>query len=107
MTRRIMCALAFVLSAALGMFASPPEAAASDVTCSGLIGGQSTDAQRMAGDTRPSLQQRYGSTAGYVNAVTTAVNQLVSDRLMLASDAPGAISNATAWFTAASKGMLP
>jgi hypothetical protein len=64
-------------------------------------------AQRMAGDTRPSLQERYGSTAGYVNAVTAAVNHLVSERLMLASDAPGAIANAKAWFTQASQGMLP
>ena len=66
-----------------------------------------TNAARMAGDTRPSLQQRYGNTAGYVKAVTAAVNELVSDRLMLASDAPGAIANATARFTEASKGMLP
>jgi hypothetical protein len=66
-----------------------------------------TNAQRMAGDTRPSLQARYGNTAGYVNAVTAAVNQLVSERLMLASDAPGAIANAKAWFTQASNGMLP
>ena len=66
-----------------------------------------TKAQRQAGDTRPSLEERYSSAAGYVNAVTTAVNKLVSERLMLASDAPGAIANATAWFTQASKGMLP
>jgi hypothetical protein len=67
-----------------------------------------TKAQRMTtGDPRLSLEERYGSTAGYVNAVTAAVNRLVSERLMLASDAPGAITNATAWFTQASKGMLP
>src|SRR5262249_27287578 len=66
-----------------------------------------TNAQRMAGDTRPSLQERYGNTAGYVAAVTAAVNQLASQRLMLASDAPGAIANATNRFTEASKGMLP
>jgi hypothetical protein len=67
-----------------------------------------TKAQRLAsGDARLSLAERYGSTAGYVNAVTTAVNKLVSERLMLASDAPGAIANAKAWFTQASQGMLP
>ena len=44
---------------------------------------------------------------GYVGAVTAAVNSLVNQRLMLASDAPGAISNATTWFTQASGGMLP
>ena len=67
-----------------------------------------TKAQRIAnGDPRLSLQERYANTAGYVNAVTAAVNSLVSQRLMLASDAAGAISNATAWFTQASGGMLP
>ena len=67
-----------------------------------------TKAQRLAaGDPRLSLEERYVTTAGYVNAVTTAVNKLVSERLMLASDAAGAITNATAWFTQASKGMLP
>lgn len=40
-----------------------------------------TKALRQAGDTRLSLEERYGSTAGYVNAVTTAVNKLVSERL--------------------------
>lgn len=66
-----------------------------------------TNASRMAGDTRPSLQERYGNTAGYVSAVTAAVDELVSERLMLGSDAPGAIANAKAWFTQASNGMLP
>jgi hypothetical protein len=66
-----------------------------------------TKAQRQAGDTRLSLEERYGSTAGYVDAVTIAVNKLVSEGLLLGADAPGAIANATAWFTQASKGLLP
>ncbi len=67
-----------------------------------------TKAQRIAsGDPRLSLQERYGNTAGYVSAVTAAVNSLVNQRLMLTSDATGAISNATAWFTQASGAMLP
>jgi len=67
-----------------------------------------TKAERLAnGDPRLSLQERYGNTAGYTSAVTAAVNSLVSQRLMLASDAAGAISNATGWFTQASGGMLP
>jgi hypothetical protein len=67
-----------------------------------------TKAQRLAsGDPRLSLQERYGNTAGYVSAVTAAVNSLVGQRYMLASDAAGAIANATAWFTQASGGMLP
>jgi hypothetical protein len=67
-----------------------------------------TKAQRLAsGDPRLSLQERYGNTAGYTSAVTTAVNNLVSQHLMLATDATGAIGNATAWFAQASAGMLP
>ena len=67
-----------------------------------------TKAERLAsGDPRLSLQERYGNTAGYTAAVTAAVNKLVSERLMLASDAAGAITNATAWFTQAAGGMLP
>ena len=66
-----------------------------------------TKAERLAnGDPRLSLQERYRNTAGYTAAVTAAVNRLVSERLMLASDAAGAIGNATAWFTQASGGML-
>jgi Alpha/beta hydrolase domain len=67
-----------------------------------------TKAQRIAsGDPRLSLQERYHSTAGYQAVVTAAVNSLVSQRLMLATDAAGAISNAVAWFTQASGGTLP
>ena len=67
-----------------------------------------TKAQRLSsGDPRLSLQERYANTAGYISVVTAAVNSLVSQRYMLASDAAGAITNATAWFTQASGGMLP
>ena len=67
-----------------------------------------TKTQRMASsDPRLSLEERYGSKANYVKAVTAAVNGLVSQRLMLASDASGAISNAAAWFDQASGGLLP
>jgi hypothetical protein len=67
-----------------------------------------TKAQRItSGDPRLSLQERYGNTAGYRAVVTAAVYSLVSQRLMLASDAAGAITNATAWFTQAAAGMLP
>jgi hypothetical protein len=74
----------------------------------GFIPFAVTRAQRLANnDPRLSLEERYGSTAGYTSAVTAAVNSLVNQRLMLASDADGAISNAVAWFTQASGGMLP
>lgn len=47
-----------------------------------------TRAQRMAaGDPRLSLQERYTNHRAYVNAVTQAANQLVTDRLMLPDDA--------------------
>jgi Tannase and feruloyl esterase len=42
MTIRIRLALALILWAAMGFFAAPPQAVAGNVTCSGLIGGQST-----------------------------------------------------------------
>src|SRR6266436_10049602 len=42
MTPRLFLALAFVLSAVIQFLAAPPPAAASDMTCSGLVGGQAT-----------------------------------------------------------------
>jgi hypothetical protein len=67
-----------------------------------------TKSQRIANnDPRPSLEERYGTGAGYVAAVTAAANALVSERLMLASDVARAVANAEAWFEAASGGALP
>src|SRR6516162_11671267 len=67
-----------------------------------------TKPQRIANnDPRPSLEERYGSGAGYAAAVTAAANALVRARLMLASDVAGAVANANAWFAAASGGALP
>jgi hypothetical protein len=64
-----------------------------------------TKAQRITNnDPRPSLEERYGSGAGYAEAVTVAANALVRARLMLASDVAGAVANANAWFEAASGG---
>jgi feruloyl esterase len=42
MSTRLLLALAFVLSAVMQFFAAVPQATASDRTCSGLVGGQST-----------------------------------------------------------------
>jgi hypothetical protein len=54
-----------------------------------------TLAQRMAnGDPRPSLHERYGSTAGYVAAVTNAANNLVADGFLLPDDAAAIIDRA-------------
>jgi len=55
------------------------------------------NADRMAsGDPRLALDERYGTHAGYVAAVTAAANQLVSQRYLLAEDAQRPISEAEA-----------
>jgi hypothetical protein len=47
-----------------------------------------TQAQHVAnGDPRLSLHERYGSDTGYVAAVTTAANNLVSEGFLLPDDA--------------------
>ena len=58
-----------------------------------------TKAHRQAAippDPRLSLQERYGTHAGYVCVVTAAANWAVQQRFLLASDAQTLISNATA-----------
>jgi hypothetical protein len=57
-----------------------------------------TKAHRQAAippDPRLSLQERYGTHAGYVCVVTAAANWAVQQRFLLASDAQTLISNAT------------
>jgi hypothetical protein len=49
-----------------------------------------------AGDPRPSLEERYGTHAGYVCVVTAAVNKAVQQRFLLPSDAQTVIATATA-----------
>ena len=48
------------------------------------------------GDPRPSLQELYGTHAGFVNAVTMAANQLVEERFLLDVDAQADIAAAQA-----------
>jgi hypothetical protein len=56
-----------------------------------------TQAERLAvGDPRPSLEERYGSHAGYVTAVRAAAERLVNQRLLLPADAERLISEAEA-----------
>jgi hypothetical protein len=67
----------------------------------GLIGSYfpyaKTQALRLAsGDPRLSLEERYGTQAGYVAAVTAAANDLVTRRFMLRADADAAIAAAVA-----------
>lgn len=55
-----------------------------------------TKANRLAnGDPRPSLEERYGTHAGYVCVVTAAANRSVQKGFLLVSDATTLISQAT------------
>jgi len=48
-----------------------------------------TKAERLAkGDPRPSLEERYGSHAAYVQRVSEVVRELLQARLLLPEDAP-------------------
>jgi Alpha/beta hydrolase domain len=61
----------------------------------GMIPFARTAAQRKAaGDPRPSLEERYGSHEGYVNAVRKATARAVSERFLLADDADALIKAA-------------
>jgi hypothetical protein len=54
-----------------------------------------TKAEReAAGDSRLSLEERYGNQQGYIDAVTKAANKLVSQRLLLQEDADRVIEKA-------------
>jgi hypothetical protein len=56
-----------------------------------------TRAEKLAaGDTRPSLEELYGTQAGYVAAVTAAAQELVSQRLLLQRDADAIVQKAAA-----------
>ena len=52
--------------------------------------------RQAANDPRLSLQERYGTHAGYVCVVTAAAKEAVKERFLLASDAQALISNAAA-----------
>ena len=63
----------------------------------GYIPFHKTEAARIAaGDTRPSLESLYVNQAGYVAAVTTAANALVTQRFLLQRDATRIINEASA-----------
>ena len=59
-----------------------------------LIPFAPTVAARLPGDPRLSLDERYGSHAGYVAAVTAAANTLAAQRLLLPADVQAYISAA-------------
>ncbi|HEY6005893.1 MAG TPA: alpha/beta hydrolase domain-containing protein [Anaeromyxobacter sp.] len=45
-----------------------------------------TEADLVAGDPRPSIEKRYGTHQGYVDAVTAAADRLVAQRFLLPAD---------------------
>jgi hypothetical protein len=54
-----------------------------------------TQAQRIAsGDPRPSLQERYGTLAGYTTAAQAAAASLVKQGYLLSSDQAAAVASA-------------
>jgi Alpha/beta hydrolase domain len=53
-----------------------------------------TEAERAAGDPRPSLQARYGDHGGYVAAVRAAAERLVAVRFLLPEDAARLVAQA-------------
>ena len=66
----------------------------------GLTGGyipfaRTTAERQAAEDPRPSLEERYGTTDGYVCSVRAAAAGQVRDRLLLANDAERLIRQAT------------
>jgi hypothetical protein len=71
---------------------------AEDEVC-GLQGSfipfRKTQAERMeAGDPRPSLEERYGTHEGYVEAVRAAAEELVTERFLLPEDAERLVQQA-------------
>jgi hypothetical protein len=63
--------------------------------------------RQLAGDPRPSLEERYGTHAGYVCVVTAAANRNVEKGFLLVSDASTLISDATASNALASPPFTP
>jgi hypothetical protein len=63
----------------------------------GMIPFSSTRAERQAsGDPRLSIEERYRTHQGYVNAVTKAVNELLQERFLLPEDARRLVNDANA-----------
>lgn len=54
--------------------------------------------RRVAGDPRRSITSRYGDRTAYETAASAAIERLVSDRFLLAEDAPEALGNALALY---------
>jgi hypothetical protein len=67
-----------------------------------------TRAQRLAsGDERPSVEERYGSRAGYLAAVSTAIGRSVRERLLLPEDGARLLEEARAATETGDLSFLP
>jgi hypothetical protein len=74
-----------------------PYAGQQDSLSGGFWPFQQTAAARMAaGDPRPSVEERYGTHAGYVCVVTAAANSAIEQGFLLVSDANTAVGFANA-----------
>ena len=62
----------------------------------GYIPFARTDAERLPGDTRPSLQARYGDHQGYVDAVRRATERAMAAGFLLQADADALVARAQA-----------
>ena len=58
---------------------------------------QTIAARQTAGDPRPSLEERYGTHAGYVCVVTAAANSAIEEGFLLVSDANTLVGDANAF----------
>jgi hypothetical protein len=73
-----------------------PYAGQQDSLAGGFWPFSDTKAHRVAGDPRPSLEERYGTHQGYVCVVTAAANRNVAKGFLLVSDAYLLVSQANA-----------
>jgi hypothetical protein len=58
---------------------------------------ESSEERRMTGDPRPSILERYGSCAGYVEAIGKAARTLAGERLLLEEDVARVTAAARDW----------
>ena len=57
---------------------------------------ETSAARKAAGDPRPSLEERYGTHAGYACVVTGAANSAIEEGFLLVSDANTLVADANA-----------
>jgi hypothetical protein len=57
-----------------------------------------TRAKRAAGDSRPSIEERYKNPDEYLGKIAAAARQLINERFLLAADLPGLLDDAAAYY---------